>query len=87
MQRYARALGVSLDQLNRGCRAATGRTPLQIVHDRLLAEAKRSLIYTSMSVQEVGFSLGFADPAYFTRFFAQREKCSPSQFRARTERA
>ena len=87
VQRYARALGVSLDQLNRGCRAATGRTPLQIVHDRLLAEAKRSLIYTSMSVQEVGFSLGFADPAYFTRFFVQREKCSPSQFRARTERA
>ena len=87
VQDYARALGVSLDQLNRGCRAAMGRTPLQIVHDRLLAEAKRGLIYTSMSVQEVGFSLGFTDPAYFTRFFVRREGCSPSQFRARTERA
>jgi len=81
VQRYARVLGVSVDQLNRGCRAATGRSPLQIVHDRLVSEAKRSLIYTSMSVQEVGFSLGFADPAYFTRFFVQREGCSPRQFR------
>jgi len=85
VQEYARALGVSLDQLNRGCRTAAGRSPLQIVHDRLLAEAKRSLIYTSMSVQEVGFSLGFADPAYFTRFFVQREGCSPSQFRQRAQ--
>ncbi len=86
VQAYAGALGVSVDQLNRGCRAATGRSPLQIVHERLLAEAKRSLIYTSMSVQEVGFSLGFTDPAYFTRFFAQREGCSPSQFRLRMQR-
>jgi AraC family transcriptional activator of pobA len=86
VQDYAQALGVSVDQLTRGCRAAAGRSPLQIVHDRLLAEAKRSLIYTSMSVQEVGFSLGFADPAYFTRFFAQREGCSPSQFRQGLQR-
>ena len=82
---YARALGVSLDQLNRCCRTSAGRSPLQIVHDRLLSEAKRGLIYTSMSVQDVGFSLGFGDPAYFTRFFAQREGCSPSQFRRRMQ--
>lgn len=85
VQQYAGALGVSLDQLSRGCRTAAGRSPLQIIHDRLLAEAKRSLIYTSMSVQEVGFSLGFADPAYFTRFFVQREGSSPSQFRRRAQ--
>jgi AraC family transcriptional activator of pobA len=86
VQDYARTLGVSVDRLNRSCRAAAARSPIQIVHDRLLAEAKRGLIYTSMSVQEVGFSLGFADPAYFTRFFAQREGCSPSQFRQRMQR-
>ncbi len=85
VQQYARALGVSLDQLNRSCRSAAGRSPLQIVHDRILAEAKRGLIYSSMSVQGVGFSLGFSDPAYFTRFFAQREGCSPSQFRQKVQ--
>lgn len=85
VQDYARALGVSLDQLNRSCRTAAGRSPLQIVHDHILAEAKRGLIYTTMSVQGVGFSLGFADPAYFTRFFAKREGCSPSQFKRRVQ--
>ena len=80
---YAQALGVSVEQLNRACRVVANRSPMRVAHDRLMAEAKRSLIYTSMSVQEIGFSLGFVDPAYFTRFFAQREGCSPSRFRAR----
>ncbi len=83
MERYAKDLGVSVEQLNRSCRAAASRSPMRIVHDRLLSEARRSLIYTCMTVQEIGFSLGFADPAYFTRFFTQREGCSPSHFRRR----
>jgi AraC family transcriptional activator of pobA len=81
VQQYAAALAVSVEQLNRACRATGGRTPLRIVHDRLMAEAKRSLIYTAMSVYEIGFSLGFNDPAYFTRFFVQREGCAPSVYR------
>ena len=84
VQNYARMLGVSVEQLTRACRAVSGRSPMRLVHDRLLSEARRSLIYTAMSVQEIGFSLGFADPAYFTRFFAQREGCSPSEFRRRS---
>lgn len=81
VQRYAAALGVSGEQLNRACRATGGRAPLRIVHDRLMAEAKRSLIFTAMSMQEIGFSLGFNDPAYFTRFFVQREGRAPSVYR------
>ncbi len=80
---YARGLGVSVGQLNRICALVAGRAPLRLVHDRLLSEAKQSLVYTAMTIQEIGFSLGFADPAYFTRFFTQREGCSPSQFRRR----
>ena len=81
LARYAGALGVTVEQLTRACKAASGRPPMRIVHDRLMAEAKRSLIYTSMSIQEVGFALGFEDPAYFTRFFARREGRSPSRYR------
>ncbi len=86
VQHYARMLGVSVEQLTRACRTTTARSPMQMVHDRLLSEARRSLIYTAMSVQEIGFSLGFVDPAYFTRFFAQREGCSPTAFRRQAAR-
>jgi len=78
---YARELGVRVEHLSRACRAIAGRSPMRIVHDRRIAEAKRSLMYTAMSVQEVAFSLGFDDPAYFTRFFIRWEGRSPTQFR------
>jgi AraC family transcriptional activator of pobA len=35
-----------------------------------------------MQVGEVSWALGFADAAYFTRFFAQKTGLAPSRFRA-----
>ncbi len=87
VRRYAQELGVSVEQLSRACRSTARRSPMRIVHDRQMAEAKRSLMATAMSVQEIAFGLGFEDPAYFTRFFIRREGCSPSQFRRSAGRA
>lgn len=81
LTRYAAALGVTPDQLYESVRRAAGRSPQTILHDRLLIEAKRGLLYTSMSVGEIAYDLGFEDPAYFTRFFARRAGCPPSLFR------
>ena len=47
------------------------------------AEARRDLVYTSMSISRISFRLGFADPAYFSRFFARRAGVSPSDYRAK----
>lgn len=80
---YARALGLSPARLNALCRRVAGQSALETIHARLLLEAKRNLIYTSMSVSEVGYALGFQDPAYFSRFFARRAGLSPAAFRAR----
>ena len=78
---YAQALKVTERQLTGACRRAVGASPLQLMHRRLLAEAKRRLVYTGLSVGEVGFALGFRDAGYFSRFFTQREGVSPSAFR------
>lgn len=78
---YACELGITSTQLNHICRRRTGHSALQLVHDRLLLEAKRSLIYTAMTISEIAYSLGFTDPAYFSRFFTKRAGCSPSLFR------
>ncbi|WP_246775740.1 helix-turn-helix domain-containing protein [Methylobacterium aquaticum] len=61
------------------------RSPQGILHDRLMLEAKRSLIYTTLPVSKIAFDLGFNDPAYFSRFFAARAGLSPAAFR-RTNR-
>jgi AraC family transcriptional activator of pobA len=46
-----------------------------------LLEAKRALTYSDATVAEIGYSLGFSDPAYFSRFFTKRAGSSPSRFR------
>jgi AraC family transcriptional activator of pobA len=58
-----------------------------MLDQRALLEARRLLRYGSLSVAEVGYALGFTDPAYFSRFFARHVGVSPAAFRkgARTD--
>lgn len=79
--KYAALLQASETRLLRACAAVTGQSPLELVHLRLLIEAERQLRYTSMSVTQVAYYLGFEDPAYFSRFFTRRMGVSPRAFR------
>jgi AraC family transcriptional regulator, transcriptional activator of pobA len=78
---YASMLGVSAKQLRSACMRVAGKSPLKIIRGRALLEARRLLVYSTLSVAEVGYSLGFEDPAYFSRFFADEEGESPRKFR------
>lgn len=84
---YASALNVSASRLRNACLSVSEQSPMQMVHARILLEAKRQLCYTSNSVSEIAYALGFDDPAYFTRFFSQRTGTSPRTFRRRAPRA
>ena len=78
---YASKLGVSIQRLNLACKARVGKTASQLLHERVVIEAKRCLIYMTMTVAEVGYDLGFEDPAYFSRFFSQRVGQPPGAYR------
>jgi AraC family transcriptional activator of pobA len=82
VEHLAYKVGLSVAQLNNICRDLAGLSALQVVHQRMLLEAKRNLIYTSMTVAQVADVLGFADPAYFSRFFKRLTGLSPSDFRS-----
>ncbi len=77
----ASLLAVTPAQLRNACKAQLGLSPLAVLHDRVIAEAKRCLAYTPMSVGEVGFLLGFDDAAYFSRFFTRAVGLTPTKFR------
>jgi AraC family transcriptional activator of pobA len=79
---YAAVLGVSQARLRRACLHVAGQSPGELVHLRLLVEAERQLRYTSMSIAQIGYHLGFQDPAYFSRFFQNRMGRSPRTFRS-----
>lgn len=79
---YAQALGVTPDHLSRVCRHVTRQSALQILHERLMLEARRLLAYSSMSVSGVAHELGYDDAAYFSKFFSRCVGSTPSEYRA-----
>ncbi len=84
MATLAAELSITSTQLNRVCQRVLGCSALAVLHARLLLEAQRELAYTTMSIKQISLGLGFADAAYFTRFFERQAGCTPSAWRART---
>tara|TARA_Y100001972_G_C7658575_1_gene331881 strand:+ start:402 stop:1310 length:909 start_codon:yes stop_codon:yes gene_type:complete len=60
-------------------------TPLQIIHDRIVLEAKRKLIHTDYSVKEIAFQLGYDDVGSFHKLFKKVTKRSPQSFKNQDE--
>ncbi|WEA22702.1 helix-turn-helix domain-containing protein [Pseudomonas juntendi] len=81
IEAFAARLNVQSLQLNQLCRALSGQTALQVVHQRLLLEARRSLVYTRMSIGQLSDSLGFSDPTYFARWFKRLSGQTPNAYR------
>lgn len=85
VDQYARKIGITAAHLNVLCRQIVGQSALELIHQRLVLEAKRSLVYTSMTISVVSDTLGFSDPAYFTRFFKRHVGLSPKDFRKQAQ--
>ena len=83
---YARELGISPTHLNRIVKTATGLTAHAYIGRKLIDEARRELVFTDLAAQEIGLRLGFADPAYFSRYFLRETGETPRAFRL-SERA
>ncbi|WP_022826174.1 helix-turn-helix domain-containing protein [Hymenobacter norwichensis] len=56
--------------------------PNEVIKNRILLEAKRLLAHTSLTAKEIAYTLGYDDPAYFSRLFMTKTGESPSSFRA-----
>ena len=83
VQAYAQAMNVSAGQLSRLCRQALGLSAMGVIHARIVHEAQRELVYTSLPIKVLAAKLGFEDDAYFSRFFRKHTLISPKEFRAR----
>lgn len=81
VQTYAKMLQTQSRTLNSLSKKYTGKTAGDIISDRILLEAKRELYYNTKSIKEIGYELGFDDPAYFTRFFKKKTGLSPQEYK------
>ena len=81
VQEYADLLNKSPKTLANILSAYGLPSAIRIIHERLEAEARRLLLYTSKSSKEIALLLGFDEQASFARFFKNVTGMSCSDFR------
>lgn len=78
----AAAVGLTPGYLTTLVRERTGRTVLDWITERRMAEARALLLNTASSAEQVAAAVGYADPAYFNRRFRAHHGRSPGAWRA-----
>ncbi|TYA74004.1 helix-turn-helix domain-containing protein [Seonamhaeicola marinus] len=67
--------------------AKFNKSPLKLIHERIVLEAKRLLIYTNKTAKEIAFDLGFEDASHLSRLFKKHTSFSPSDFKKQLKNA
>ena len=77
----ARAVSLSPGHLTTVVRRKTGRTVVEWIAERRMAQARRLLVETDLAVEEVGHRVGYNDPTYFVRSFRRAHGTTPLGWR------
>lgn len=78
---YAAMLNRSPKTLSNLFKIYNEKSPLQIIQDRTILEARRLLRYSDKSIKEIAYEIGYEDIQSFSRFFKKVEGVSPSDFK------
>jgi len=80
---FARQLGIPARKLSDLCRRCSGKGAKDIINGQIIAEAKRSLQFSSKPVKEIAYHLNFSTPDQFSHFFKKNTLISPNDYRGR----
>ncbi|HEY8916295.1 MAG TPA: helix-turn-helix transcriptional regulator [Chitinophaga sp.] len=79
--RFADLLHVHVNHLNSVVKKHTNKTTREIIHERVIAEAKTLLRNTNWNISEIAYALGFEYPSHFNKYFKQLTTQTPLEFR------
>lgn len=80
---YAEKLHTTPQNLNGICRRQAGLSAGALIAQDLLLEAKRYVLHTDLTMNEIADLLHFSDASHFVKFFKRHEGLTPLQFRTR----
>ena len=78
---YAKLLHKSPKTIANQFKLLGEESPSMLIQQRIIIEAKRYLLYSTLSVKEIAFKLGFDDPTSFSHYFKSRTSLSPRHFK------
>ena len=78
---YSKKMNISDRQLGYLCKKTVGKTPSEILNDRIMLEAKRLVIHSELSISAISEELNYSDSSYFIRLFKKTTNQTPEQFR------
>ncbi len=78
---YAEMLNKSPKTLSNYFLLYNKKSPLHIIHERIVLEARRLLTFTDMTAKEIAYELGFNDVTVFSKMFKKITGSPPSDFK------
>jgi AraC-like DNA-binding protein len=81
IQEIAQQMHLNSTYLGEVLKKVTGRTPKEILSERIVLEAKSLLHNTDLSVNEIAYFLKFQDASNFTKFFKSKTEITPKKYR------
>ena len=57
------------------------KSPITFINDRIILEARRLLLYSQSTTEQIANELGYTDSSHFSKFFKRHEGLSPSALR------
>lgn len=78
---YASMLFIHPRHLTNTIKLTTGKSPCNIMEERLAEEAKIMVLNTTLSMAEIGAKIGYEEPTNFIKFFKGMEGITPLQFK------
>ncbi|WP_294245450.1 helix-turn-helix transcriptional regulator [uncultured Chryseobacterium sp.] len=79
VQYYAGELAITPKKLNAVTKKHCGETAIQAIHNRILMEIKRQLMFSDLSHKEIAFDLGFNSPSALNKFVKAKLKETPTE--------
>ncbi|MCH4889654.1 AraC family transcriptional regulator [Acidaminobacter sp. JC074] len=81
----SRAFDFNLDYISRRFKAQTGQSLKDYLMTTRINNARKLLDLTDMSIEDIGTSIGYQDPYYFSKIFKKKTGESPSGYRKRLQ--
>jgi AraC family transcriptional regulator, transcriptional activator of pobA len=84
VKHYAGLLSITQNHLSETVKDITGRTPLDLINEKMVLEIKRMLLHSELNISEIAYHLNFEDQSYFSKYFKKNTGLTPNEFRAKS---